>query len=459
MNRLHGLLVTLVILAGIVGSSAHAADGAPGSGTLTCSPAPCVLAPVQATQGGFDAPIVANPANQQDLILGSDDLQCPYPTNSGFNLSSNGGTNWSLFCMESLLYNGNEYGGEGGPVLAYDLKGVAYTGNYYTNEDGQSGFGFQAFQKSSDGINWSQPAVAVVRQDFDPFYCWMVADTNNTSPYVNAIYFSCVLTGPLGNGSENQVVVSHSNNGGATWQQVDVAPIQHYPPEDFYTDMTVGKDGAVYLTWQYCNQGNACDSGPVYIVFSKSSDGGNTWSKPKRIATLNLTYPLPNTKSVFVPDGPVIAADASNGPYSGNLYVAMYNWTGTFMQLQVVRSSDGGDTWSKPVPVSPGITHDQFLPWISVSPTGLVGVSWLDRRNDPKNIGYQAYAGISSDGGLTFRNVQLTTAFSNPNKPSDQDIGDYTGNTWAGPNYFIAAWMDNSQSFENEDFVGGIRLH
>jgi len=157
---------------------------------------------------------------------------------------------------------------------------------------------------------------------------------------------------------------------------------------------------------------------------------------------------------------PAIAVDNSGGNNSGNLYITMYNWTGTFMQVQVVRSTDGGSTWSKPVPVAPGVTHDQFLPWISVSPTGLVSASWLDRRNDPNNIDYQAYAGISSDGGLSFDNVPLTTAFSNPNKGTANQgvIGDYTGNTWDGPNVFVAAWMDNSQSTKMEDFVGGIRL-
>jgi hypothetical protein len=127
------------------------------------------------------------------------------------------------------------------------------------------------------------------------------------------------------------------------------------------------------------------------------------------------------------------------------------------MQVQVVRSTDGGATWSKPVPVAPGVTHDQFLPWISVSPTGLVGVSWLDRRNDPANINYQAFAGISSNGGLSFQNVQLTSGFSNPNAIMGS-LGNYTGNTWDGPNYFLAAWMDDSQTMYLQDFVGGIRL-
>jgi hypothetical protein len=224
--------------------------------------------------------------------------------------------------------------------------------------------------------------------------------------------------------------------------------------------MAFGKDGTVYVTWQYCNT-SSCDDGTstAYMVFSKSGDGGNTWSKPKLIAPVTLTYPLPNTDPyIYVPNTPAIAVDNSDGPHAGNLYVVMYNWTGTFMQVQVVRSTDGGNTWLQPVPVAPpSYTHDQFFPWISVSPTGLVGVSWLDRRNDPSNIDYQAFAGISANGGLSFENAQLTTAFSNPNIQS-ATIGNYTGNTWDGPNYFIAAWMDDSNGQYMEDYVGGIRL-
>ena len=113
------------------------------------------------------------------------------------------------------------------------------------------------------------------------------------------------------------------------------------------------------------------------------------------------------------------------------------------------------------MPVAPpSDAHDQFFPWLSVSSTGLVGVSWLDRRNDPANIDYQAYAAISSDGGESFQpNIQLTTAFSNPNNNGKNGLGSYAGNTWDGPNYFVAAWMDTSNGVSSQDYVGGIRLH
>jgi len=354
--------------------------------------------------------------------------------------------------MHPIFFDGNTYSPDEGPILAYDRNGAAYIAGIYGDSNGDAAI---AFEKSTDSIHWSDSGIALARSGDLPSYCWMTADTSADSPYLNSIYVSCVMIGPPFQFTQNQVVVSHSNDGGMTWHVVNVAPVQQSPVEDWYTVMTVGKDGAVYLTWQACNTSMACFNNPVYMVFSKSTDGGSTWSKPRLVAKVTPIYPIPNTKFGEAQDIPAIAVDNSDGPYSGNLYVVMYNWTGSFMQVVVARSTDGGTTWSKPVPVAPGITHDQFLPWIAVSPTGLVGVTWADRRNDPNNVNYQAFAAISSDGGLSFEpNIQLTNAFSNPNI----GFGDYDGATWDGPNYFLAAWMDESNGVNTQDFVGGIRL-
>ena len=458
LTTAYRIVAILAIVAGAWASSLgqNTTHGSPAG--LSCSPAPCVLPPIAVTQGGYDAPIAVDPANANNIIVGnSNNANCPR-VNTDFSLSADGGSSWSdLFCMGNFFLNGAEYIPGGFPILGYDRNGVVYAGGFYYDDNGRSSFGFEGFQKSSDGLTWSNPAPAVVRQNYVPSYCWMAVDDSATSPYMNSVYISCVMVGPLNNNSDNQVVVTHSRDGGATWQQVNVAPVQKSPARDRYTAMTVGEDGAVYVTWEYCNQNNACDNGTVDMAFSKSTDGGHTWSKPKLVAPVNLIYPVPNTQ-IFVPNTPAIAVDNSSSSHSGNLYVVMYNWTGTFMQVQVARSTNGGSTWSKPVPVAPGITHDQFLPWISVSPNGLVGVSWLDRRNDPANIDYQAFAGISSNGGLSFQNVQLTTGFSDPTVGVGTSLGDYDGNAWDGPNDFAAAWMDNSNGSDLHDEIGGIRL-
>ena len=321
---------------------------------------------------------------------------------------------------------------------------------------------FVGIESSSDGVNWSVPIPALGKLGSYIDTPWLVVDTNATSPYVNRIYVSANVVDQT-----NQVVVAHSSDRGATWHNASPEPPQSGRTQDLFNTMSIGKNGTVYLSWLHCpgaGPNAGCQKGLEHMVFSKSTDGGNTWTFPTlmRVTTVSETGILPNTNGVRVYNYPAIGVDNSNGPYAGTLYVVMYEWTGSYFRIGVIRSSDDGKTWSKPVPVAPrSNTHDQFFPWLSVSPTGLVGVSWLDRRNDPANVKYQAFAAISRDGGQSFQpNIQLTTAFSDPNNNGDPGdwLGDYTGNTWAGPNNFVAAWMDTSNGINTQEYVGGIRL-
>jgi hypothetical protein len=436
------------------------------TGRLNCSPAPCVLPPTQASEGGSivtDSPIVTNPLNRKHLLLGSVDGNCAeFGSSVGFHLSRDGGSTWNRTCMPGVVNKGREYLPFDEPAGGYDRNGTAYVKGLYFDSGG-SGYGFIGFQKSTDGTHWSKPAVALrdPGQTY-PFETWFTVDTNAGSPRVNSLYVSGVMW--MHEGYWNQVLVSHSDDGGVTWTQAAVDAVQKYPASDDFTRMAVGKDGTVYLTWMRCpgtGPDKSCSDYTGHMMFSKSTDGGNTWSPEQLI--VKATFPpndeLPNTgQRVYIYPG--IAVDNSKGPHAGNLYVTMNTWTGTYLRVQVIRSTNGGMTWSKPVHVAPPTaTHDQFFPALSVSPTGKVGVSWLDRRNDPNNIDYQAFAAISTDGGRTFPNTQLTQAFSNPdnNGTGNNWMGDYTGNTWAG-NDFIAAWMDSSNGVDMQEVVGGIRL-
>jgi hypothetical protein len=467
VSYLIGILAVLIsATAFAAGQTGSSASGPNGPALLTdCSPAPCVLPPTQASEGGAlvnTPPIAANPLNPKQLLVGSDDFNCPND-GTGIHLSADGGSTWSVTCMAILVTENTFYEPSGEPQVGYDRNGVAYIASTYV-EERYNLTAFIGFQRSDDGVHWSNPRVALNVTDTYAANTAFAVDTNAGSPYLNNLYVSAVVVGPAGVQSENRVVVSHSSDEGKTWKKAAVAPVQTSPDVDNYTSMTVGRDGTVYLTWMYCNSGpHFCEDDEAFMVFSKSTDGGKTWSKPRLMTTVVLDHQvLPNT-SVGVTNYPAIGVDNSGGPNAGTIYVSMYNWTGTFMQVQVVRSTDGGTTWSKPVPVAPArYTHDQFFPWLSVSSAGLVGVSWLDRRNDPANIDYQAYAAISTDGGQSFQpNVQLTTAFSNPTVNGyahNEWMGEYTGNTWDGPDYFVAAWMDSSNGINMQEVVGGIRL-
>ena len=207
--------------------------------------------------------------------------------------------------------------------------------------------------------------------------------------------------------------VSHSNDGGATWTTKTVDATQLFPNVDTFTDLAIGADGTVYVSWLRCTAGASsgeCANTTGTFYYAKSTDGGNTWSAPAKIASARLAPDpgfccfygaLPNTNE-RVSNIPVIAIDNSNGPNRGNLYVTYYTWTGTRMQVFAAVSTDGGATWTKKAVAPASATHDEFFSWLNVSRSGMVGVSWMDRRDDPANINYGAFSAFSTNGGTSY---------------------------------------------------------
>lgn len=125
-------------------------------------------------------------------------------------------------------------------------------------------------------------------------------------------------------------------------------------------------------------------AGALYVY--RSDDGGLTW---------------PFTRQVFRapgngPDKPFLAVDRrTTGPFAGSLYVTFTGFNAPPLGLQLLRSRDGGATWSGPVPLGTGQGTSP-----AVGPNGEVFVTWDD------------YAGhilcaTSLDGGVTVRSVRV----------------------------------------------------
>jgi hypothetical protein len=416
-----------------------------------------LLGNVQASEGGLpvdEDPIAVDPTNGQNLLTGGNDYNCS--NIQGFYASTNGGKSWNTTCLNNVGVSGC-----GDPVVGYDLTGAAYIGGLDCPPYG-------VVEKSTNhGQTWSSPVIAVTALQPSGFVDkdWLQVDDNPSSPGKNNVYISTTQFNSAT--TQSQIGVSHSTDGGTTWKTVAVDPLQPTGLIDQFSDLTVGKDGTVYVSWLRCNNSTgecAGNQGTFYV--SKSTDFGNTWSTPRAIATVSLAPDacgcayygsLPNT-SERVSDIPAIGIDTSTGAHAGNLYAVMYNWTGTYMEVEVATSTNGGSTWGKPVRVTPtSDTHDQFFPWLSVNTNGAVGVSWLDRRNDPSNISYETFASKSLDGGATFtNNVQVATAPSNPFNDGfgGTFMGDYTGNAWDGQ-VGVPSWMDTRTGINTQDEVGG----
>jgi len=418
---------------------------------LTCSPAPCVLPNVLITANqSFNTILAANPAKRAQLLAGLDEGYgggCPFG-------SVNGGLSW--YQNQSARCGGDT------PSIVYGNRNTAYqVGSNYNS-------GIYLTTTSDNGNTWSTAIEAV-----PPLFSygsvstpWLAIDNNAKSPYANSVYIAATQDEEIENYDvESEITVSYSRDGGSTWTMEIVDQVQVKPDVDSYSRVAVGSDGTVYVTWQRCEMtGKHVDCGgtKAHMWLSKSMDGGNTWSSPIEIAAVNLVPDscdcaffgnLPNTIDP-VANAPLVAVDNSSGPNAGSLYVVVYNWTGKQMQVEVFASRDGGTTWEKPVLVAGPFKNDEFFPGLSVGATGVVGVSWLDRRNDPQNIFYQTFAAVSHNGGKSFgKNYRLAKPLSNPYY-SPGSMGDYTGNAWAGKTLFVT-WPDTRNAIM-QDYVGGL---
>src|SRR5215831_17373155 len=111
---------------------------------LTCSPAPCVLPNVDASQGpkpANETPIAVDGRNLKHILTGANDYNC---TNAvGFYTSSDGASTWTRTCMSVLT----GMVGLGDPALAYDLNGTAFAAGIEAPPNSTNGI--VAFQTST----------------------------------------------------------------------------------------------------------------------------------------------------------------------------------------------------------------------------------------------------------------------------------------------------------------------
>jgi hypothetical protein len=148
--------------------------------------------------------------------------------------------------------------------------------------------------------------------------------------------------------------------------------------------------------------------GPEGITIDISTDGGTTW-----LAEDIQVADNPAGDHYYVPgvsrggSCPVVACDLSEGPHRGTVYVNWTDWSNGADDTDVwlSRSTDGGYNWSDPLRVNddpPG--KHQFFHWLAVDPTnGYLYIVFYDRRNYDDNQ-TDVYLAVSRDGGETFTN-------------------------------------------------------
>lgn len=185
------------------------------------------------------------------------------------------------------------------------------------------------------------------------------------------------------------------------------------------------------------------------FFIAKSTDGGCHYTSAAKVSG--------NAPAIF-DDKDAIAADANPAsPFHDNVYAAWTKFTSNKGrgfggdQIQFARSTDGGNTFSNPLPISPDYNNNAVGgrqgAAVKVGLDGTVYVVWLDTVNK------QAVErlSISHDGGKTFPGQNITVAtvsddFVSPAPGSSfrQDARTFPSFTIAPNGTLFVAWANRT---------------
>jgi hypothetical protein len=193
--------------------------------------------------------------------------------------------------------------------------------------------------------------------------------------------------------------IAYSTDAGRTWQlATGIEPPDYRVSGD--VSVTYDDQGHAIICYMafdrlgtYSYWGHNSSKNGLHI--RRSMDGGQTWEADHIPVIVQPESPTSPWE-----DKPYIVADQSKGPFHGNLYIGWTRWTLTDSEMMFVRSTDDGETWSKPIEIdnAPGLPRDDngALEGFdgAVGPDSTLYAVWAD--------GNHIYLTTSSDGGRTF---------------------------------------------------------
>jgi hypothetical protein len=162
------------------------------------------------------------------------------------------------------------------------------------------------------------------------------------------------------------------------------------------------------------------------LFFKRSTNGGQSFGPRVRVDKPGQFRDNPNRQDLLpakharLPISPSLVFD----PTRGTLLYAYQNninrgTSGADISLQV--SDTYGATWSDARTIT--ITaagkrapKDQYFPWLAVDPSGDVHAIWYDNRGDPGDKLIRTFQGLSTDGGTTWDNFNISSVAWNPDK-------------------------------------------
>lgn len=308
-------------------------------------------------------------------------------------------------------------------------------------------------RSTDDGASWEAPVMASSSNnpvDFnDKDFVW--ADANAGSPFFGNVYATWTLFQGNGNfgqqvgGNPEPIVFARSTDGGQTWSRgvrLSSSGDNGFTGGRQGSFIRTGPDGTLYVFWE-----GATFHHSEQLV-AVSHDGGASFGRPMPVAAVSdLPATLPG--SSFREDS-FPSADVNQ--VTGALYVTWADWdTSTSTALiKFTESDDGGRTWSAPITIGgkAGVANAYF-PSVAASPDGHhVFVAWPAQTwvasgtaPGPGVVSDFAAYNLRTDGAWS-GGVHLSTASGDPDGSSSNGLtAQFLGDYTAAVASNSTAWL------------------
>ncbi len=348
----------------------------------------------------------------------------------GFARSTDGGFSFqpAVTVPGSRPVNGSSWD----PAIALAPNGTVYVAFMAATVDGDTPVVAWSWDHGASFAGWANASVPTLAEFSDRDFIAVAPNgtidlTWDYSPNASLDYLGCASGGScFFLAGDYNVVFTRSTDGGRTWSApVPIDP--EYPNGGAVAaPILVTANGTIDVLYEDYNV-----SGPAHLLgngtnyFSRSTDGGSTWSPPVPVS--NTTFPA----TVWWIDGD-LAEDAG-----GTLYATYDSLSGGTDTAYVTTSADGGTTWAVPTRINPDVdAAAHALVGVAGGAAGTAYLAWMANNSSRGWSAFEAPLTVTSNGTSLGPISRVSSLYGIPG----DWVGDTLGVSWLGGNASAVSW-------------------
>jgi hypothetical protein len=364
--------------------------------------------------------------------------------------SVDGGATWTL---TRPYHRGSKNCAGGDPVTAIDDTGRELIGYMVmpcrADESGDQ-LALYVSRRAGPGRPWIATRVPAPTgpdgpANDKPAIAW---DSSAASPHHGRVYLAWTRI----KRSEIAVVISHSDDGGATWSApVPVSRAAGPSTRSFFATVTTSPAGDVYVGWTTVSHD---------LELARSTDGGDTFATPVDVDSVVSPPSRIDSACVFrgqaIPAQPKRCASINPGvaATASRVYVtyAVTGPDGHEQDVRVATLDPALNPVGEPVQVNPpdgAAVSDQFQPAVAVdAASGLLWVCFYDTAGDDTRQSTRYSCAVSRDGSAWSAPVAVARVRSNENgryANREFEYGDYQGLAVGSDGVAHPIWTDSRE--------------